>query len=155
MILHSQVQKNALDLEELLTYSLARVTHCLGTPDGFFAKINKPSLLHFLIKGNVEEVKYSTQSMFIQDGNALFHFLICLVPTFGGVSLQMLNQLSQKQNFIFSTNSYHKDSIKSQKRAQRGTGDQLIYDVSAIRTPNHFTSCFYQMIEKRNNYATC
>ena len=101
MILHSQVQKNALDLEELLTYSLARVTHCLGTPDGFFAKINKPSLLHFLIKGNVEEVKYSTQSMFIQDGNALFHFLICLVPTFGGVSLQMLNQLSQNKTSYF------------------------------------------------------
>ena len=32
-------------------------------------------MLHFLIKGNFEEVKYPTQSMFIQDVNALFHSL--------------------------------------------------------------------------------
>ena len=53
-----QVQENPLDLQELLTYSLAPVRHCLGTPGGFFAKTNKASMLHFLKKDNVEEVKY-------------------------------------------------------------------------------------------------
>ena len=76
--------------------------------------------------------------MFFQDGNALFQSLIGLAPTFGGVSLQMLSQMTQKQNFIFSTDSYHEDSIKGQERARRRTGDQLIIDVPAIRIPNDF-----------------
>ena len=119
----SQVQENALDLQQLLTYSLAPVPHCLGTPDGLFAKINKTSMLHFLMKDNVEEVKYPTQSMFIQDRNALFPSLIGLALAFGGVLLQILSQIAQKQNFIFSTDSYHEDSIKGQERARRGTRD--------------------------------
>ena len=41
LLVKSQVQENPLDLQELLTYSLASVLHCLGTPDGFFAKTNK------------------------------------------------------------------------------------------------------------------
>ena len=69
------------------------------------------------MKDNVEEVKFPTQSMFIQDGNILFHSLIGLAPTFGGVSLQMLSQIAQKQKFIFSTDSYHEDLIKGQERA--------------------------------------
>ena len=50
----------------------------------------------------------------------------------------MLNQMTQKQNFIFSTDSYHEDSIKGSERAQRGTGYQLILDGPAIRIPNNF-----------------
>ena len=116
LLVKSQVQENPLDLQELLTYSLAPVPHCLGTPDGFFAKTNKVSMLYFLMKDNVEEVKFPTQSMFIQDGN-IFYSLIGLAPTFGGVSLQMLSQIAQKQKFIFSTDSYHEDLIKGQERA--------------------------------------
>ena len=46
--------------------------------------------------------------------------------------------MSQKQNFVFSTDSYHEDSIKGQERAWRGIGDQLILDGLAIRIPNDF-----------------
>ena len=108
----SQLRENPLDLRELLSYSLSPVPHCLGTPDGFFSKTNKASMLHYLIKQNVNEAKYPKDSMFIQDGNALFHSLKGLSPTFGGVALQMLGQMVQKGNFIFSTDSYHEDSIK-------------------------------------------
>ena len=90
-----------LDLQGLLTYSLAPVPHCLGTPDGFFAKTSKASILYLLMKDNVEEVKYPNQPMFILDENALFHSLIGLAPTFGGVSLQLLSQMDEKQNFYF------------------------------------------------------
>ena len=51
--------------------------------------------------------------MFIQDGNALFHTLNNLPPMFGGIYLQILDHMTPKQNFIFSTDSYHQDSIKS------------------------------------------
>ena len=76
LLVKSQFQENPLDLPELLTYSLAPVPHCLGTPDGFFAKANKTSILQFVMKDNVEEVKYPTQSIFIDDGSALFHYLV-------------------------------------------------------------------------------
>ena len=74
-------------------------------------------MLHFLI-----EVSYPNNSMFTQDGNALFHSLVSLVPTFGGVSLQIMGQMTQKKNLIFSMDLYHLDSIKGQERARRGRG---------------------------------
>ena len=66
-----------LDLQGLLTYSLAPVLGN-GTPDGFFAKTSKASMLYLLMKDNVEEVKYPNQPMFILDESALFHSLISL-----------------------------------------------------------------------------
>ena len=79
---------------------------------GSLQNLTRPLCIHFLMKDNIEEVKYLTESMFIQDGNVLFHFLIGLAPTFGGVLLQMWSQIAQKQNFMFSNNSYNADSIK-------------------------------------------
>ena len=46
--------------------------------------------------------------------------------------------MTQKQNFIFSTDSYHEDLIKGQERSRRGTEDQIILDGPAIRIPNDF-----------------
>lgn len=64
----------------------------------------------------------------------------------------MLSQMAQKQNFIFSSDSYQEDSIKRQEKAQRGTGDQLILDGPAIKIPNYF-KMFCEMIEIRNSFA--
>ena len=61
-----------------MTYCLAPVPHCLGTPDGFFAKTNKASMLHFVTEDSREKVSCPKYAMFIQDGNALFHALIDL-----------------------------------------------------------------------------
>ena len=59
LLVKSQVQENPLDLQELLTYSLPPLPHYLGTPDRFFAKkTNKASMLRFLMKDNVKEVKH-------------------------------------------------------------------------------------------------
>ena len=76
-----------IDLDILLTYSLSPIPHCLGTPDGFFSKTNKASMLHFLMEDHNAEVQYPKDSMFIQDGNALFHTLVNMPPTFGGICL--------------------------------------------------------------------
>ena len=74
----SQVQENPIKLEELLTYSLAPVPHALGTPDGFFAKTNKATMLHFIMADSTHDTEYPDNAFFIQDGNALFHTLTSL-----------------------------------------------------------------------------
>lgn len=71
-----------------------------------------------------DEVSYPKDSFYIQDGNALFHSLTNLPPTFGDICLQMLDHMVVKGNFIFSTDSYH-DSIKSQERKRRGFGEEF------------------------------
>jgi len=57
-------------------------------------------------------MSYQTESLYIQDGNTLFHALKSLPPTFGAICLQVLAQMVAKKNFVFSTDSYHADSIK-------------------------------------------
>ena len=80
------------------------------------------------MKDNVEENKHLTEPMLIHDWKALFHFLIGLESTFGGVSLQMLSKMAQKQGFKLFTDLYHEDLIKGQEIAPRKIEDQLIFD---------------------------
>ena len=140
LLVKSQMLNVPVDLDTFMSYPLSPVPHCLGTPDGFFAKTNKASMLHFIMEGHDVEEQYPKGSMFIQDGNALFHTLNNLPPTFGGICLQILDHITAKQNFIFSTDSYHQDSIKSQERVCRGCGEQFILQGSATRKPKHFTA---------------
>ena len=83
-------------------------------------------MLYFIMEGHDVEEQYLKGSMFIQDGNTLFHTLNNLPPTFGGICLQIFDHMAAKQNFIFSTDSYHQDSIKIQERVRRGCGEQFI-----------------------------
>ena len=138
LLVKSQMQDNPVGLKELVGYSLAVVPPCLGTMDGYFAKTNKAAALHFLMDDNTEEVSLPVNSMFIQDGNALFHSFIGIAPTFGGFSLQILEQMSKKHNFIFSTDSYDEHSIKAQERARRGSGEKLLVDGPATKIPKEF-----------------
>ena len=89
------------DLEELMHYPLSPVPHALGSPDGFFAKTNKASILSYLLQDEDKEVTYPKDSLFIQDGNALFHMMQNLPPTFGEICLQILDQMCSKQHFVF------------------------------------------------------
>ena len=83
---------NALiDLEVLLSYSFSHVRHCLNTPDGFFSKTNKASMLQFLMDDYNADVQYPKYSMFIQDGNRFFHTLVNFLPTFGGIFMQIVD----------------------------------------------------------------
>ena len=120
-----------------MKYSLTPVPHSLGTPDGFLNKTNK-AMMHFMLEDVSEEVTYPTESIFIQDGNALFHALNNLPPTFGAICLKILDQMVAKKDFIFSTDSYYPDSIKSQERLCRGYSQKLIADGPATRKPVDF-----------------
>ena len=87
--------------------------------------------------------------MFIQDGNALFHTMTNLPPTFGGICLQILDLMVAKKSFIFSTDSYHPDSIKTQERLRRGCGDQFILEGSSTRTPKDFKAFLFNDANKK------
>lgn len=63
-------------------------------------------MMHYVLEDRTDEVPYPRDSFFIQDGNALFHALMNLPPTFGDICLQILDQMVAKKNFIFSTDSY-------------------------------------------------
>ena len=121
-----------------MRYCLSPVPHCLGTPDGFFAKTNKATMMHYILEDRTEEVPYPQDSFFIQDGNALFHSLTSLPPTFGDICLQILDQMVAKKNFVFSTDSYQLDSIKSQERLRRGFGEKFLVEGPAKQKPRDF-----------------
>ena len=125
----------------LMRYSLSPVPHCLGTPDGFLAKTNKAAMLHYILQNDASatDVEYPPDSFFIQDGNALFHSLVNLPDTFGAICLQILNQMANKKNFVFSTDSYHNESIKAQERKRRGHCQKFIVDGPATRKPKDFS----------------
>ena len=110
------MQKAPLDLDTLMGYLLLPVPHCLGTADGFFANTNKASMMHFMIKDHSGVMAYPKDSMFIQGGNALFHTMTSLAPTFRGITLQLLDLMLPKRNFVFSTDSYHPELINTQER---------------------------------------
>ena len=138
LLVKSQHVDEPLNLDELMQYSLTPVPHSLGTADGFFNKTNKAAMLHFLLEDAPEVVPYPKDALYIQDGNALFHALTNLPPTFGEICLKVLDQMVAKSNIIFSTDSYHTDSIKAQERLRRGFSQQYIIEGPATRKPSDF-----------------
>lgn len=138
LLVKSQLLDEPLNLDELMRYCLSPVPHCLGTPDEFFAKTNKATMMHYVLEERTDEVPYPMDSFFIQDGNALFYALINMPPTFGDICLQILDQMVAKKNFIFSTDSYHMDSIKAQERPRRGFGEKFLVEGPATQKPKDF-----------------
>ena len=138
LLVKSQLLEEPLDLDELMRYSLAPVPHSLGIHDGLFAKTNKAAMLHYLLEDNPEDVPYPKDAIYIQDGMALLYSLTNLQPTCGGICLQVLDHMASKKNFIFSTDSYHPDSIKAQERLRRGSSEKFIVDGPATRKPTDF-----------------
>lgn len=138
MLVKSQQLEQPIDLDELLCYSLTPVPPSLGTPDGFFNKTNKASILHYLIEDGDRNASYPKGALFIQDGNALFHMLNDIPQTFGDICLMMLDQMLPKRDFIFSTDSYNADSIKAQERSRRGSSPKYIIGGPSTRKPRDF-----------------
>ena len=124
LLVKSQRLDEPINLEELMCYSLTPVPPSLGTPDGFFSKTNKSKMLQFLMDDTLDNEALPKDAMYIQDGNALFHALV--------------EQIVSKKLFIFSTDSYQPDSIKSQERTRRGCSEKLIIQGIATRKPADF-----------------
>ena len=138
LLVKSQNLDEPVDLDELMRYSLTPVPPSHGTVDGFFNKTNKAALLHFFTDDNQEDISYPKCALHIQDGNALFHVLTNIAPTFGEICLQVLDQMVAKKDFIFSTDSYHADSIKAQERLRRGSSQCYLIQGPATRKPSDF-----------------
>ena len=127
--------------------SLTALVHLMA----FFSKTNKASMMHYVLTDTAEEVPYPKDTFFIQDGNALFHTLTNLPPTFGDICLQILDQMVAKKNFIFSTDSYHADSIKAQERIRRGMGEKFLV---LLHIRPRISSCFLTMSLTRCSSAS-
>ena len=66
---------------------------------------------------------------------AFIHSMKNLPGTFGTICLKVLDHMAPKNNFIFSTDSYCKDSIKTQECLKRGMSEKFIVDGPATRKP--------------------
>jgi hypothetical protein len=81
LLVKAQSLNEQLDLEELMRFPLTPVPHSLGTPDGFFCKSNKAALMNAILQDVPQATTPSESTIYIQDGNALFHELTNLAPT--------------------------------------------------------------------------
>ena len=116
LLVKSQLLDLPLNLDELMRYSLTPVPNSLGTADVFFQQ-NKQGSNASLLDGGPSWRHFVSSGCFLHTGrNALFYTLANLPPNFGAICLQVLDQIVAKKNFIFSMDSYHEDSIKSQER---------------------------------------
>ena len=140
LLIKSQLAEKPIAFTHLMGFTLTPVPPCYGTPDGFFNKTNKASLLHYILTDFNESVSYPTDTFFIQDGNSTFHSLKDLPSTFGGICLKILDQMIPKKNFVFSTDSYDKYSVKAQERLRRGLSKQFLIDGPSTRKPLDFKS---------------
>lgn len=95
-------------------------------------------MVHYMLDDYQDDIQYPDGALFIQDGMALMHTLTNIHPTFGGICLQILACMALKQNFVFSTDSYEPESIKTQERMRRGSSDKFIVDGPATRKPADF-----------------
>ncbi|WAR02903.1 hypothetical protein MAR_009461 [Mya arenaria] len=138
LLVKSQQLREPIQLEEVMKYPLTPVPHSLGTPDGFFMKTNQAAIIPMLLEDIAPDETYQTDALYIQDGNALFHSLTNLGPTFGAIGFQILDQMVAKRHFVFSTDSYNAMSNKAQERLRRGVSQKYIVDGPATRKPTDF-----------------
>ena len=135
LLVKSQKLSQPLKLEDLMAYPLTPVPASIGTADGFLYKTNKASLLHYIAQDCPKDLPYPEDALHIEDGNAMIYTLSNLPPTFGEVSLQILDRMISKHDFIFSTDSYHMYSVKGMERLRRGSSPSHIVDGPATRRP--------------------
>ena len=139
LLVKSHTQDKGINLEEVMKYTLVSIPPSLGTQDGFFSKTNKAAILHYLLEdSSKEQLNSPDDALFIFDGMALIHTLTNLPPTCGEIALQILDHIKSKKHFLFSTDSYHSESIKSQERLRRGTSDKIILGGPCTRKPYDF-----------------
>ena len=138
MLVKSQSANPPWDLREVMQYKLTPVPLSLGTPDGFFNKTKKAAMLNYFLKDISKDVQYPLYPFYIQDGNALFYSLTKPAETIEGICLQLLDTMVAETNFIFSTDSYFQQSIKSLERLRRGSSQPHPIEGPSTSTPADF-----------------
>jgi len=131
---------SSLDLDELMQYSLTPVPYSLGTADGYFNKTNKAVMRNYLAKqvDSSCNTEYTNDMCLIQDGNAMFHSMVDIPPTFKRIALRLLDAMIKHKKFIFSTDCYNKYSVKAQERMRRGVSPKHLVPGPATKKPNDF-----------------
>ena len=100
---------------------------------------NKAAILDYLLEDTTpEDLPYPTDAMFIQDGKALLHTLTNLPPTWGEICLHVLDKMVAKKHFLFTTDSYHPQSIKAQERLRCRSSEKIILAGPTTRKPYDF-----------------
>ena len=136
LLVKSQLMTKPISFQELMKYCLTPVPYSLGTPDGFLAKTDKAKMVHYVMSDFLENVLLPINNcLHIEDGNAFIHSLKDLPPTFGLICAKVLDMMSHKGDFVFSTDSYQPLSIKSQERLRRGYSEKLLLSGVNTRRP--------------------
>ena len=101
-----------------MTYLLTLVLYCIGTSYGFLAKNDKKILIFS------QQMSYNS---FSTRWKCMFsYYLPELLVYFCGMYDKIFD-LTQRKQTIFSTDMYHKHSVKPMKRSQQSCGRQLNY----------------------------
>lgn len=82
--------------------------------------------MHHQLTETTAEVPYPSDSLFVQDGAALFHSITALPPSFGDICLLVVDQMLAMKDFLFSTKLYLADYIKVTELLRRGSYDRLV-----------------------------
>ena len=61
-----------------------------------------------------------------------------LAPTLGGICKQILRAMVDKHDSVFSTDSYHEDSMKAHERIRRGISQKYIVAGPAAKKTTDF-----------------
>ena len=128
-----------LNLRELMTYQLTPVPYSLSLSDGSLNKTDTSKGMQNLLK-DCEDAKVlssPSETLVIEDGNAVFHRLHELPGTFSGIARKILEEsvLKSKSPCVFSTDMYHKNSVKAMERQRRGAGERLIVSSGHMKRP--------------------
>ena len=116
LLVKFQSQNYQVYLEEPMKYCLVPAPPALE----FFSKLNKAATLYYHLEDiTPEDLPYHKDALFIQDRTTLLHNLTNLPPTYGEICQQVFDQMVAKKHFLFSTDSYHPQSIKTLERLRR------------------------------------
>ena len=127
-----------------MTYPINDVPCAFGTPDGFFNKTNKATIVHHLSDDHLTQDPQTTSDndiFYIEDGNAFFHSMTNIPNTFKEIGLKILDSTAHKKNVIFSTDDYHENSIKSlelKRRAGEAEHEVLVLSGENMKRPLDF-----------------
>ena len=138
-ILHKVIGDN---LKDVMTYPLMPVPSALGTPDGNLHKTNKAKLMENLLHAveNATEPDMSS-TLFIEDGNAVYHQLLGLPPTYNELCIKVFDKVTFRRKYVvFCTDTYKPDSIKTHERNRRGVAPPRLISGSSMLRPTNMAA---------------
>ena len=137
LLVKTQNQASQVDLQELMTYPLTPVPYSIGTSDGFLAKTDKAKGFH-LLTDELDDIPEPPreQTLLIDDGNASFHSIKELPSNFQEICRKLFQMIPNNIDFVFSTDMYKENSIKSMERMRRGCGEKMLIKGEKTRKPS-------------------